>query len=1141
MADKKISLEINAGVNGRESITGLAGDLDKVEEGAKGLGAAGAAAGAGVDKLGAAADKAGSEMDTAAKKTDGFKGALTQVAGAVAGAFAVGKVVDYAKSVNEVADQYKNLEARIRLAVGAQGDLQAAVAGVGKVALDTHSNLDATAELFGRLAASGKELNITNAQALGITKTINQSIQLSGAGAQASEAAVRQLVQALQSGVLRGDEFNSIMEQAPRLSKALADGLNVPVGALRALAEQGELTAAKVVGALKGQAAAINKEFATLPLTTGRALENLNTQWTLFIGSLTGGAQQSSVVAKGINALAENLDTLAGVATRAGAVLTAALAVQGVAALRAFSAEMLATGKAASLLSLELSKVPKVISITVAVTGFEIGYQIGTMLYENTELARKLGVGLVGYFEATISSLQLVKEAATAVFTSDTVSQAFDRFEKRNQQTRDSIAAMWKDAETAPTKVAGAANAGADSLGKLGGAGSAAGNAVAAGALQASGGVGAVTKASEDARSALSALAKTINTAVPAAALADIVANLQAAKARGVDLEKMLRDELPGALGKLSGAELTKFRVEFILAMNEAKVAGKTLEAGLVLIAQQAAKSLGVDTVGASNKVGAAFKDANDQLLLLIAALPDLENAGVDTAAVVGQALSNMIDGAKNQAELDAVNERINRLRTQLGDKIVDGLLDQAKQKALDLRDAMDKALPGINSAREAMSALGIDALQVSSKLTDGFKKSDEAVGVLVKEFGNLKAQGVDATAALSQGLQKLMTEAKNQADIDALTKRIESLRKLLGDKITDGLLDQAKEKALELKDATDQATGGINSVREAMGLLGVTSDESLKKTAASFKSAYDTMAADGTRSARELGEAFKRAADAAIAANKGVAPSWVEAQAATRGYKIEVDAAGKASLKAGDDAEKGSGRAANGWRAAASSARDATEAANVYRQEVAKKYGKPGEGDTKEKLGEGVSKWGGTYRNKDGMSSDAQGNVQQQFVWTRASVIDYLKQSGLDELLAERLAKQFANADGSVNYEASAAQIKWGGQYSTLAEALGKMSDYYQHDTSGKHEAQQMLDYERTNAGLNKPADAPTRSAPAGGDRERSTQGSSGSGVSSGASYVSNITINGQRRSMAYADRNSQLTGDALIRELAQAKGVAQ
>jgi hypothetical protein len=102
-------------------------------------------------------------------------------------------------------------------------------------------------------------------------------------------------------------------------------------------------------------------------------------------------------------------------------------------------------------------------------------------------------------------------------------------------------------------------------------------------------------------------------------------------------------------------------------------------------------------------------------------------------------------------------------------------------------------------------------------------------------------------------------------------------------------------------------------------------------------------------------------------------------------------------------------------------------------------------------------------------------------------------------------------------------------------------MADYYKHDSSGKHEAQQMLEYERTNAGLNKPADAPTRSAPAGGGRERSSQGSSGSGVSAGATYVSNITVDGRQRSVRYADRSSQLAGDALIRELAQAKGVSQ
>ncbi len=134
--------------------------------------------------------------DRAASSAKGYEGALTQVASAVAGVFAAGKVVDYARSVQEVSDQYKNLEARLQLAVGAQGNLQATVQGVGTVARETNTNLDATAELFGRLAASGKELNITNAEALGITKTINQSIQVSGASAQASEAAVRQLVQA---------------------------------------------------------------------------------------------------------------------------------------------------------------------------------------------------------------------------------------------------------------------------------------------------------------------------------------------------------------------------------------------------------------------------------------------------------------------------------------------------------------------------------------------------------------------------------------------------------------------------------------------------------------------------------------------------------------------------------------------------------------------------------------------------------------------------------------------------------------------------------------------------------------------------------------------------------------------------------
>ncbi len=678
--------------------------------------------------------------DRAASSAKGYEGALTQVASAVAGVFAVGKVADYARSVQEVSDQYKNLEARLQLAVGTQGDLQATVQGVGTVARETNTNLDATAELFGRLAASGKELNITNAEALGITKTINQSIQVSGASAQASEAAVRQLVQALQSGTLRGDEFNSIMEQAPRLSKALADGLNVPVGALRSLAEQGQLTAAKVVQALKGQAEAIDKEFATLPLTVGRALTNLQTQWTLFVGNLTGGAAQSSIVAKGIDALANNLDTLAGVAARAGTVLTAALAVQGVQALRTFAAEMVTTGKAASLLSLELSKVPKVIGITVAAAGFEVGFQIGEMLRENSELARKLGVGLVGFMQALVNDLIFLKEAATAIFTSDTIDAAFGRYIERGKEMDQILGDMWKDAENAPSKIAGAADAGATGLGKLGNAGTAAGAAVAAGGAQGAAGVAQVVKAAEDARVALAGLATAINTkSTPNSPIADIVRDLTAAKLRGEDLDQQLRQKLPEAISKLNGPELVKFRADFIVAMDAAKAAlqdaidtkkpraeidalrakvdsfERATRIGLELIAEQAAQNLGIDVPAAFGKMSQGFKNSQDNLSILIRQLPELKAVGVDTGAAVGQALSKMIDGAKNKAEVDAVVERVKTLRKELGDKIADGLLDQAKEKADALKDAVENATPGINSVREAMRLLGVTSV-VSQK-----------------------------------------------------------------------------------------------------------------------------------------------------------------------------------------------------------------------------------------------------------------------------------------------------------------------------------------------------------------------------------------------------------------------------------------
>ena len=159
---------------------------------------------------------------------------------------------------------------------------------------------------------------------------------------------------------------------------------------------------------------------------------------------------------------------------------------------------------------------------------------------------------------------------------------------------------------------------------------------------------------------------------------------------------------------------------------------------------------------------------------------------------------------------------------------------------------------------------------------------------------------------------------------------------------------------------------------------------------------------------------------------------------------------------------------------------------------------------------------------DKDGFTLNNQGQREQQFVWNRASIIDYLKQAGLPDVLAEDLAKQFTNADGTVNYEASDAQKKWGGKHSTLAEALGKMVDYYKFG-EGKHEAAQRTAFLQGAAGGTA---TPTAPAPT-----NNTTGGAPTGQSAGKT----VTVNFGGRSTSIntasdADANAMV---GLLRQL--------
>lgn len=242
---------------------------------------------------------------------------------AVGGTF----LTSLARDVGAVADQYNNLRARLSLVTGEGPALEAAFEAVRQVALQTSSDLESTVTLFGRIAQAGKEFGVSQQQSLELTRTIGQAIQVSGGSAESANAAIVQLVQGLQSGVLRGEEFNSVMEQAPRLARALADGLGVTTGELRAMAQQGRLTTEVVLTALQGQAEAVQNEFEKLPPTIGRALENLQTQWISYVGNVDKATNSSQSAAKAIAAIGENLDSIVGVAIRAASGVQAAWGV----------------------------------------------------------------------------------------------------------------------------------------------------------------------------------------------------------------------------------------------------------------------------------------------------------------------------------------------------------------------------------------------------------------------------------------------------------------------------------------------------------------------------------------------------------------------------------------------------------------------------------------------------------------------------------------------------------------------------------------------------------------------------------------------------------------------------------------------
>lgn len=309
--------------------------------------------------------------ENAGKSSDTLGSAFGRLKGLFAGFTAAVLVRDFVQT----ADAMTQVNARLKLATTSTEEYAQAQRDVTRISQSQGSALRETADLYARLSDPIRKLGGSSREVAGITEALAASLRISGTTGAAAAGAITQFSQAMASGALRGDEFNSVNEAAPRLMQALEAALGKTRGELRQMAEQGKLTADVVGNALIGQLSALKTESQSLPETVGTAFQKLQNELSLFVAEADAASGATSTLATGITFVADLVGQFSTALKGAGATT------------RETSADF-------GLLDVALFSVGKVIE-TVALVGSDvafvmrgIGTEIGGLAAQAAALVR---------------------------------------------------------------------------------------------------------------------------------------------------------------------------------------------------------------------------------------------------------------------------------------------------------------------------------------------------------------------------------------------------------------------------------------------------------------------------------------------------------------------------------------------------------------------------------------------------------------------------------------------------------------------------------------------------------------------------------------------------------------------------------
>lgn len=209
-----------------------------------------------------------------------------------------------------MSDQLKTIEGQIKNVVKSTKETKRVEEEIYAMAGRSRQSYAESANLFTSVARNASELGKSTDDILKFTEDVSNAMLLGGGSAASQQAALVQLGQALGSGTLRGDELNSIMEQAPKLAETIAKGMGTTIGNLRKLGSEGKLTAKDVFDAVRKQSDSLKKDLGNMPWTVAQASSRIRDSVAQLFFSIENKFGFGDKMARVIATIADQVDKL---------------------------------------------------------------------------------------------------------------------------------------------------------------------------------------------------------------------------------------------------------------------------------------------------------------------------------------------------------------------------------------------------------------------------------------------------------------------------------------------------------------------------------------------------------------------------------------------------------------------------------------------------------------------------------------------------------------------------------------------------------------------------------------------------------------------------------------------------------------